>query len=302
MIRCFTSLALTTVVLLSACQGEENQADLDLSEANRWVEMSAPRLLSMSDSSVLVAAGAELVEVTPSARHQLAPMISTEAVEPMAIGAIANVAGVVVLWTDSAVAIAGDSVRTVWRRPAGDSLRVRTGAVGPLGLVRLAEDSVGRPMEIHRFEVSTQVTTVTPIDSQFRGRSPLVITPLKNGGVALAATDTTLAAAVYLPDGSSRQLEVPPLVTDLIAADPVGWRGLQVVELDRGYIRTFVSLRSPERVTVRYGTGGSVQRATPLNAPLAFIASNVARRQLVAILDRGSGERELILYDWEWRN
>lgn len=89
------------------------------------------------------------------------------------------------------------------------------------------------------------------------------------------------------------------LARQAIPADSLGhWRALPAVPLDCGVLLTLSDLTGDRRLLVRYGAGGTLDRVTPLDAPLGLVARIPGEQAVLAA--RRTGELELVWYDWHW--
>ncbi len=89
------------------------------------------------------------------------------------------------------------------------------------------------------------------------------------------------------------------LAEQQIASDSLGhWRALPAVPIDCGLLLTLSDLTSDHRLLVRYGAGGTVDRVTPLDAPLGLMTRLPGEQAVLAA--RRTGDLELVWYDWHW--
>jgi hypothetical protein len=76
------------------------------------------------------------------------------------------------------------------------------------------------------------------------------------------------------------------------------WRALPTIALDCGLLLTLSDLTSDQRLLVRYGLDGTVDRVTPLDAPLGLVARLPGEQTVLAA--RRTGDLEMVWYDWHW--
>jgi hypothetical protein len=74
---------------------------------------------------------------------------------------------------------------------------------------------------------------------------------------------------------------------------------LPALPLDRGFLQTYVDLRSDRRILVLFDSDGSERRRTTLTVPIGYVASLPASKQLLAI--RRVVGTEVVVYEWQWR-
>lgn len=125
----------------------------------------------------------------------------------------------------------------------------------------------------------------------------------ESGGQLLLARYTHPFDVIRLDPATGRADTLAPLSVALeeqaIPVDSLGhWRALPAVAIDCGLLLTLSDLTSDHRLLVRYGAGGTVDRITPLDAPLGLMARLPGEQSVLAA--RRTGDLELVWYDWHW--
>jgi hypothetical protein len=123
------------------------------------------------------------------------------------------------------------------------------------------------------------------------------------GSQLLLVRYTSPFDVIRLDPATGRADTLAPLSAALreqaISADSLGhWRALPAVAIDCGTLLTLSDLTSDHRLLVRYGASGTVDRITPLDAPLGLMARLPGEQAVLAA--RRTGDLELVWYDWHW--
>lgn len=125
---------------------------------------------------------------------------------------------------------------------------------------------------------------------------------LSDGAGPLLLTRYTSPFDVIRIDPATGRADTLALLTARLTGIPDDslkqWRALPAVAIDCGLLLTLSDLTSDHRLLVRYGPGGTIDRVTPLDAPLGLVARLPGEPTVLAA--RRTGDLELVWYDWHW--
>jgi len=121
----------------------------------------------------------------------------------------------------------------------------------------------------------------------------------------LVAPTAIEMAPVLVPSSEGRAIHFTPAtkcteVRALLRQRQSQWAGLQMVALDRGYLRVAADLSSDDRLLLLYRGDGTVAALRKLRGPIGLAGVIAARREI--LVARTIEGVEVVRYRWRWQD